>query len=31
MVPGPFLLDILVEGERVKKAFLDLGLHSQGH
>ena len=30
MVPGPFLLDILVEGERVKKAFLDLGYIHKG-
>lgn len=30
MVPGPFLLDVLVEGERVKKAFLDLGYIHKG-
>jgi NADH-quinone oxidoreductase subunit D len=30
MVPGPFLLDILVEGERVKKAFLDIGYIHKG-
>ncbi|MCX6680180.1 MAG: F420H2 dehydrogenase subunit FpoD [Methanothrix sp.] len=30
MVPGPFLLDILVEGERVKKAFLDVGYIHKG-
>ncbi len=30
MVPGPFLLDILVEGERVKKAFLDMGYIHKG-
>lgn len=30
MVPGPFLLDVLVEGERVKKAYLDLGYIHKG-
>jgi F420H2 dehydrogenase subunit D len=30
MVPGPFLLDVLVEGERVKKAFLDVGYIHKG-
>ena len=30
MVPGPFLLDVLVEGERVKKAFLDIGYIHKG-
>jgi NADH-quinone oxidoreductase subunit D len=30
MVPGPFLLDILVEGERVKKGFLDVGYIHKG-
>jgi len=30
MVPGPFLLDVLVEGERVRKAFLDLGYIHKG-
>jgi NADH-quinone oxidoreductase subunit D len=30
MVPGPFLLDVLVEGERVHKAFLDLGYIHKG-
>ena len=30
MVPGPFLLDVLVEGERVKKAFLDMGYIHKG-
>ena len=30
MVPGPFLLDVLVEGETVKKAFLDLGYIHKG-
>ena len=30
MVPGPFLLDVLVEGEKVKKAFLDLGYIHKG-
>jgi NADH-quinone oxidoreductase subunit D len=30
MVPGPFLVDILVEGERVKKAFLDVGYIHKG-
>jgi NADH:ubiquinone oxidoreductase subunit D/NADH:ubiquinone oxidoreductase subunit C len=30
IVPGPFLLDVLVEGERVKKAFLDVGYIHKG-
>ncbi|NMC34471.1 MAG: dehydrogenase, partial [Veillonellaceae bacterium] len=30
MVPGPFLLDVLVEGERVKKGFLDVGYIHKG-
>lgn len=30
MVPGPFLLDILVEGERVRKGFLDVGYIHKG-
>jgi len=30
MVPGPFLLDVLVEGERIKKAFLDIGYIHKG-
>jgi NADH:ubiquinone oxidoreductase subunit D/NADH:ubiquinone oxidoreductase subunit C len=30
MVPGPFLLDVLAEGERVKKAYLDLGYIHKG-
>jgi NADH-quinone oxidoreductase subunit D len=30
LVPGPFLLDVLVEGERVKKAFLDMGYIHKG-
>ena len=30
MVPGPFLLDVLVEGERVRKAYLDLGYIHKG-
>jgi NADH:ubiquinone oxidoreductase subunit D/NADH:ubiquinone oxidoreductase subunit C len=30
VVPGPFLLDILVDGERVKKAFLDVGYIHKG-
>ena len=30
MLPGPFLLDILVEGERVHKAFLDMGYIHKG-
>ncbi|MHC1631863.1 MAG: F420H2 dehydrogenase subunit FpoD [Methanotrichaceae archaeon] len=30
MVPGPFLLDILVDGERVRKAFLDVGYIHKG-
>lgn len=30
MLPGPFLLDVLVEGERVKKAFLDMGYIHKG-
>jgi NADH-quinone oxidoreductase subunit D len=30
IVPGPFLLDVLVEGERVKKAYLDVGYIHKG-
>lgn len=30
VVPGPFLLDLLVDGERVKKAFLDVGYIHKG-
>jgi len=30
VVPGPFLLDLLVDGERVKKAFLDMGYIHKG-
>jgi NADH-quinone oxidoreductase subunit D len=30
IVPGPFLLDVLVEGERVRKAFLDVGYIHKG-
>lgn len=30
IVPGPFLLDLLIEGERVKKAFLDVGYIHKG-
>jgi NADH:ubiquinone oxidoreductase subunit D/NADH:ubiquinone oxidoreductase subunit C len=30
MVPGPFMVDVLVEGERVKKAFLDVGYIHKG-
>lgn len=30
MVPGPFLLDVLVEGERVRKAYLDIGYIHKG-
>jgi NADH-quinone oxidoreductase subunit D len=30
IVPGPFLLDILIDGERVKKAFLDVGYIHKG-
>jgi len=29
-LPGPFLLDVLVEGERVRKAFLDMGYIHKG-
>jgi len=30
IVPGPFLLDVLVDGERIKKAFLDVGYIHKG-
>ncbi|NYT02534.1 MAG: dehydrogenase [Methanosarcinales archaeon] len=30
VVPGPFLLDLLLDGERVKKAFLDVGYIHKG-
>jgi NADH:ubiquinone oxidoreductase subunit D/NADH:ubiquinone oxidoreductase subunit C len=30
IVPGPFLLDVLVEGERVRKAYLDVGYIHKG-
>ncbi|HQF16617.1 MAG: F(420)H(2) dehydrogenase subunit D [Methanosaeta sp. PtaB.Bin039] len=30
VVPGPFLLDLLLDGERVKRAFLDVGYIHKG-